>query len=408
MKAATKKAWQTKKLGEVLQKTTTVNPFQTPDAEFDYIDVSSVSNATFQIESIQRLKGKDAPSRARKLVRTNDILFATIRPTLQRIAVVPEHLDKQVCSTGYFVLRPTPEIDHRFVFYFLFTEDFTGQMQTLQKGASYPAVTDGDVKAQEILVPPLPEQQRIVGILDEAFEGIATAKANAEENLQNARALFQSTYVALVAESDGWLRTTVADVALPQKGSIRTGPFGSQLLHGEFLDEGVAVLGIDNAVNNEFRWGKVRCITAAKFRELSRYQVKPGDVLITIMGTCGRCAIVPDDIPTAINTKHLCCITLNPNKCAPGFLHAYFLHHPIAQQFLVKRAKGSIMAGLNMGIIKELPILLPTLLEQKAIVKTLNELREETHRLEFLYKRKLAALQELKKSLLLQAFTGKL
>jgi type I restriction enzyme S subunit len=98
---------------------------------------------------------------------------------LQRIAVVPENFDKQVCSTGYFVLRAKPEIDHRFVFYFLFTEDFTGQMESLQKGASYPAVTDGDVKAQVIPVPPLPEQQRIVGILDETFAGIATAKANA-------------------------------------------------------------------------------------------------------------------------------------------------------------------------------------------------------------------------------------
>src|SRR5438034_6741416 len=111
-----KRWWQTKPLGEVLQKTETVNPRQSPRADFDYIDVSSVSNATFQIEATQRLKGKDAPSRARKLVRKDDILFATIRPTLQRIAVVPGHLDQQVCSTGYFVLRPKPGIDHRFVF----------------------------------------------------------------------------------------------------------------------------------------------------------------------------------------------------------------------------------------------------------------------------------------------------
>src|SRR6266850_5088556 len=103
-----KNGWPKKTLSEVLQKTETVNPQQSPQVEFDYIDVSSVSNATFQIEATQRLKGKDAPSRARKLVRTNDILFATIRPTLQRIAVVPKNLDKQVCSTGYFVLRPKP------------------------------------------------------------------------------------------------------------------------------------------------------------------------------------------------------------------------------------------------------------------------------------------------------------
>ena len=205
--------WQTKTLGEVLQKTETVNPIQSPCAEFDYIDVSSVSNTTFQIEATQRLKGKDAPSRARKLVRKNDILFATIRPTLQRIAVVPKHLDKQVCSTGYFVLRPKPGVDHRFVFYSLFTEDFTGQMESLQKGASYPAVTDSDVRSQVIPLPPLSEQQRIVGILDEAFEGIATAKANAEKNLQNARALFESHLQSVFSQrGEGWVETKLGDV----------------------------------------------------------------------------------------------------------------------------------------------------------------------------------------------------
>jgi type I restriction enzyme S subunit len=126
--------WQIKSLGEVLQKTETVNPLQSPEAEFDYIDVSSVSNQTFRIEETQRLKGKDAPSRARRLVKANDVLFATVRPTLRRIAVVPEDLNNQVCSTGYFVLRPKDGFDHRFVFYSLFTEDFMGQMEKLQKG----------------------------------------------------------------------------------------------------------------------------------------------------------------------------------------------------------------------------------------------------------------------------------
>jgi type I restriction enzyme S subunit len=333
-----------------------------------------------------------------------------VRPTLRRIAIVPDEFDKQVCSTGYFVLRAQSHVDHRFVFYFLQTEEFMSAMERLQKGASYPAVTDGDVRSQTIPVPPLPEQRRIVGILDEVFAGIATAKANAKKNLQNARALFGSGFGAITSESEQqhWPKTCVADLAQPEKGSIRTGPFGSQLLHSEFVDEGIAVLGIDNAVANEFRWGKSRFITPEKYQQLERYRVHPGDVLITIMGTCGRCAIVPDGIPTAINTKHLCCITLDQNKCDPRYLHAYFLYHPSAQEFLTKRAKGAVMPGLNMGIVKELPVLLPPLNRQREIVHCLDSLREETQRLESVYQRKLAALDELKRSLLHQAFSGQL
>jgi type I restriction enzyme S subunit len=117
---------------------------------------------------------------------------------------------------------------------------------------------------------------------------------------------------------------------------------------------------------------------------------------------------VPDDIPTAINTKHLCCITLDRSKCLPGYLHAYFLYHPLAQEFLARHAKGAIMAGLNMGLIKELPVLLPPLKRQGELVTALDSLREETQHLASLYERKLAALEALKKSLLHQAFTGQL
>jgi type I restriction enzyme S subunit len=262
----------------------------------------------------------------------------------------------------------------------------------------------------QVALPPLHEQRRIVTLLDEAFEGIATAKAHAEQNLRNAQALITTGYRSIVDSFDrtGWSTKPVAALAEARKGSMRTGPFGSQLLHSEFVDEGIAVLGIDNAVANEFRWGERRYITEAKYGDLTRYRVFPGDVLITIMGTCGRCAVVPDDIPLAINTKHLCCITLDRQQCLPAYLHTYFLHDPIARQYLEAQAKGSIMAGLNMGIISELPVRIPPLETQADIVASFDELTAHCTRLAGIQRSKLTALAELQQSLLHQAFTGQL
>ena len=180
--------WVEKPLGEALVKTETTDPTRSPQTEFDYIDVSSVSKETLAIEETQRLQGKDAPSRARKLVRTNDVLFATIRPTLRRIAIVPEELDSQVCSTGYFVLRAKPDVDHRLVFYFLQTETFMTAMETLQKGASYPAVTDGDVRSQTIPIPPLKEQKKIASKLQ-----------SLREETQRLARLYERKHAALAA-----------------------------------------------------------------------------------------------------------------------------------------------------------------------------------------------------------------
>jgi restriction endonuclease S subunit len=313
-----KKGWATKTLGDVLQKTETVNPLRSPHAEFDYIDVSSISNATFQIKATHRLKGKDAPSRARKLVRANDILFATIRPTLQRIAIVPKHLDQQVCSTGYFVLRAMPGIDPRFVFYSLFTEKFTEQMRSLQKGASYPAVTDGDVKAQAIPVPPLPEQHRIVGLLDEAFAGIASARTNAEKNLQSARALFKSHVNSIFLPSgEGWPVKRLGDLTdLITKGTTPT-----SVGHG-FVPTGINFIKIE-AISGDghFIKAKLAQITQGCHKALRRSQLKSGDIFFSIAGALGRTAFVTEDIIPANTNQALAIIRLkNSDDVAPEFV----------------------------------------------------------------------------------------
>ncbi len=159
--------WEEKTLEQVLVKTETVDPTKKPNEEFIYLDVSSVNKETKEIENATVLLGKDAPSRARKLVKTNDVIFATVRPTHSRVALITEEYDEQVCSTGYFVLRAKEFLSNNLVYYFLLTYSFNKQMEKLQKGASYPAVTDREVKGIYISFPKsLKEQKSIVQKLD--------------------------------------------------------------------------------------------------------------------------------------------------------------------------------------------------------------------------------------------------
>jgi type I restriction enzyme S subunit len=251
-------------------------------------------------------------------------------------------------------------------------------------------------------VPPVPKQRRIVTALDMADDLRARRRTTAND----LALLPESMFIELFRKHgwDGWPTRTVEQLAAQGKGSIRTGPFGSQLLHSEFVDEGIHVLGIDNAVNNEFRWGEPRFITQEKYKGLARFTVRGGDVLITIMGTCGRVAVVPSDIPTAINTKHLCCVTLDHDQMLPEFLQACLLFHPQVRRQLGAKARGAVMPGLNMGLIKNADIPVPDIAVQKEYVRDVQAIRshEELSRSSALH------LDELFASLQSRAFRGEL
>ncbi|MCB0712042.1 MAG: restriction endonuclease subunit S [Ignavibacteriae bacterium] len=395
-----KKGWEMKMLGDVLEKTETTNPARLPQNEFNYIDVSSVSNETLTIQETQYLKGEDAPSRARRLVKANDVLFATIRPTLRRIAIVPEELDNQVCSTGYCVLRARPDIDPRFVFYFLQTEDFMSAMETLQKGTSYPAVTDGDVRLQPIPIPPLTEQHRIVRLLDEAFEGLATAKANAEKNLQNARALFESHLQSVFAQrGEGWVERQLASLC----NEITVGHVGS--MKTKYMESGIPFLRSQNIRPFEVSMENAMFIDETFHHALKKSQLSPGDLAIVRTGYPGTAAVIPPELPDS-NCSDL--VIVRPsNEVNPHFLAAFF-NSAFGKKLVLGKIVGAAQKHFNITAAKEVMLYVPPIPEQLAIIAQSDEIRNETQHLTRIYEQKVAALEELKKSLLHQAFSGEL
>lgn len=376
--------WESKPLGELLLRTETTNPTLRPDEEFDYIDVSCVSNVTHEIETTQRLMGRDAPSRARRLVRSGDVLFATIRPTLQRIAVVPPELDRQVCSTGYFVLRPCNEIEHRFLFYSLFTEQFMGAMEGLQKGASYPAVTDAEVRAQLLSYPPLPEQQRIVAILDEAFEGIAIAKTNAENNLQNTRTLFASHVQSVFNRNgNGWTKKTLNQIS-QNLDSKRVPITKSDRKPGDYRYYGAS--GVVDYVEGYIFDGDTLLVSEDGANLLARST----PIAFSVSGKYW-----------VNNHAHILKFeSIATQRCVEFYLESIPLDSYIT---------GAAQPKLNQQALNSIPLSIPdTIEEQQRVVDEIEALSQKTERLEAIYQQKCNALDDLKNSLLHRAFNGDL
>ena len=174
--------WHVVRLREVAEKVKQKDPRRDPIHEFKYIDVSAISNDLLKITSYSEFLGKDAPHRARKAIQTNDIIFATVRPYLKRIAMVPENLNGQIASTAFCVIHCQKQIANPYyIFYTVSLDNFIKGVSENQRGSSYPAVTDKDILNQYIPLPPLPIQQKIASILS-----AIDAKIEAEENKKQA------------------------------------------------------------------------------------------------------------------------------------------------------------------------------------------------------------------------------
>ncbi len=291
---------------------------------------------------------------ATNIVPKGNILLVT-RTGVGKVAVAGVDICISQDFTGLELDKT--KVDEWYLLYYLRSQEEA--LTSQQRGATIQGITRDVVETLKIPLPPLTEQKRIASLLARA-DRLRQLRRTAHEL---GDALLQSVFLEMFYNTESkWELSTVEDLAKKKNNAIRTGPFGSQLLHSEFTETGdVLVLGIDNAVQNEFSWGKPRYITHEKYEQLKRYTVFPGDLIVTIMATNGRVAVVPDNIPLAINTKHLCCITLDQKICLPKFLQACFLYHPRVLEQMGGSERGAVMPGMNMEIIKNLVVPVPPL-----------------------------------------------
>ena len=297
-------------------------------------------------------------------------------------------------ADGVKILQPKKLLDPRFFYYFLQNVD----LKNLGYARHYRLLKEIEISYPESL----PEQHRIVKILDEVFADVAKAKENAEKNLQNAKELFES-YLQSVFANPGkdWEEKRLGEVC-----DFVRGPFGGSLKKSIFKKEGYVVYEQQHAIYNQFT--KVRYfIDEKKFNEMKRFELKSGDLIMSCSGTMGKIAIAPDDIKRGIINQAL--LKLSPSKNLLNVFLKNWIESGVFQDDLKIYTKGAAIKNIvSVKILKGIKILVPKIQEQKTIVKKIAALSAETKKLEVIYKQKLADLEELKKSVLKKAFNGEL
>ena len=207
---------------------------------------------------------------------------------------------------------------------------------------------------------------------------------------------------------EGWVWATIEQLASPKPRSIQSGPFGSNLRHSEFQKTGILVIGIDNVQDCNFSMGAEHRISQAKFKELAKYKARPLDVLITVMATVGRCAVVPSDLEPAIITKHVYRITCNHNIVLPYYLQYALAGGASVRNQMFGQVRGQTRPGINGGILKKLAIPLPPLNEQKRIVAQIQDSESLIENMLGGIDANLAMANGMRQSILRRAFQGKL
>ncbi len=308
--------------------------------------------------------------------------------------------------TAALRVRDASKVDFRYLHKFLFWTYLSGVTEGMQSNSTGIRNLDGDAyKAIAITYPPLPEQHRIVAILDKAFDGIAKAKAAAEANLQNARAVFEShLQEVFTRRGDGWVETTIgAEIDLLAGFAFKSTEYTE-------AEDGVRLLRGDNIVQGSLRWDDVKKWPLVEAGEYTRYELKAGDVVLAmdrpwIQAGLKRAQISTIDLPCLLvqRTARLRAGASLDNKFLLCLISSQaFTHHILGVQ------TGSGVPHISSQQIKDFPFPKPPIKEQIRIAERLEVLGEQTQHLESLYQRKITALDELKKSLLHQAFSGAL
>jgi type I restriction enzyme, S subunit len=387
---------QNKQLGESLLEVAQIAS-GTMEGEFSYIDLSSVDKDEKQIDldRVSRISWDRAPSRARQIVQSGDVLVSTVRPNLNGVALVPREMDGSIASSGFCVLRPDPQsLDSHFLFHWVRSPQFIDDMTRKATGASYPAVSDRIIHESAIPFPKFAEQQRIAIILDKAD----TVRRKRREALKLADELLRSAFLDLfgdpVANSKKWPLEPIANLA-----DVTTGNTPSREITDYYGDH-IEWIKSDNInTPSHYLTKAVEGLSEAGLK-VGRSAAAGATLITCIAGSpacIGNAALA--DRPVAFNQQ---INALTPRESLESeFLYANVLF----SKAKIQAASTQGMKGMvSKGALEQVRFIAPPPPLRKRFAQVFGRVMTVTHRLESAA----SDSEQLFKSLSARAFNGEL
>jgi len=400
-----REGWQIRKLGDVCSLLNRgVSPAYLEKGGVCVLNQKCIRNHEVSYEPARRHDDATKKVAEERFIQRGDVLVnSTGTGTLGRVAQVRNEPEEATTVDSHVtIVRAKPGLFHLEFFGYMLVV-IEEAIKEAGDGCGGQTELARSVLAERFSVSypeSLPEQQRIVALLDETFAGLATAKINTEKNLRNARALFDSHLQSVFSQrGDGWEECPLEELTEPDSpityGVVKPGPEGEiRFVRGGDL------------VSGKVRLTQLRTITREVSDQYRRTLLRGGELLICLVGQPGQVGVAPTELAGSNIERQVGLIRLS-KKINSEFVR-FFLQSAPGAEALGARESGSVQQVINLGELRQVAIPYPDFSEQVDIVARLNLVDAETQRLTRLYVRKLAALEELKKSLLHQAFNGEL
>ncbi len=410
-----KQGWEEKKLGEVcvVERGSSPRPiqkYQTDNEDgVNWIKIGDTKGVDKYITKTKEKITKEGAEKSRYVKEGDFILSNSMSFGKPYIMKTDGYI-----HDGWFVFRLPDYIDKDYFYHLLTSPKVQEQIQSLGSGAIVKNISGDLVKKVNVSYPiSIKEQQRIVSILDTAFEAIEKAKANAEQNLKNSKELFESYLQNIfsskgsalsLSKGEGWEERSIQEITKVINGYA----FASKDFNSTNTIKSIKItnVGVKEFVEETENY------LPEKFREsLKDVQVREGNIVIaltrTIISSGLKVAIVPKSYDNALVNQRVAALVPNEKIINQRYLY-YFLTTDGVAKYVLTHVNTLMQPNLSINDLKNLSVPYPSLNHQSEIVKKLDTLSAETKRLEAIYQQKLIDLEELKKSLLEKAFKGEL